>query len=283
MFLRSVVLPTVALVFLSSNVAFAQSDSSSPSVEEPAAISPDARMIIDRYIEATGGRQAWESLQSVQGNGTVSIPAASISGTAEFCITPDAYRNTFNMSGGNMKDATIVTGRNGDVVWQLTGESGHYNGKIIEGVARSKSLRQFQFNQMLDLAANFSRIELADIEAVDGKPAFRLDMVPRENPDVVESRFFDQATHLIVRNLVKEGGSVQESFYGDYVRVGPVMMHTTTKKMSSGVVLMQVELKNILVNKPYLDKYEKMPYEIKVLLGEEIVSPPAIKKEADSK
>ena len=53
--------------------------------------------------------------------------------------------------------------------------------------------------------------------------------------------------------------------------------------MSSGVVLMQVELKNILVNKPYLDKYEKMPYEIKVLLGEEIVSPPAIKKEADSK
>ena len=207
MFLRSVVLPTVALVFLSSNVAFAQSDSSSPSVEEPAAISPDARMIIDRYIEATGGRQAWESLQSVQGNGTVSIPAASISGTAEFCITPDAYRNTFNMSGGNMKDATIVTGRNGDVVWQLTGESGQYNGKIIEGVARSKSLRQFQFNQMLDLAANFSRIELADIEAVDGKPAFRLDMVPRENPDVVESRFFDQATHLIVRNLVK-GGSV---------------------------------------------------------------------------
>ena len=42
-------------------------------------------------------------------------------------------------------------------------------------------------------------------------------------------------------------------FCGDSVGVGPVMMRTATKKMSGGVVLMQVELKNVtMVNEPYL-------------------------------
>ena len=58
------------------------------------------------------------------------------------------------------------------------------------------------------------------------------------------------------------------------------IQHTQPGK---GGAYMQVEMKNILVNKPYLDKYEKMPYEIRVLLGEEVVSPPAIKRDADSK
>jgi len=271
---RLAVVFSAMTMFLVYHVAHAQDQSIDPAVEKVSGITPDARMIVDQYLAATGGKEAWRSLQSVQGNGTITIPAASISGTASFCITPEAYRNTFRMSGGKIEDATIISGRNGEVVWQLTGESDQYNGEIIEGAARSKSLRQYQFNQMLDLDANFSRVELADIEEIEGKPAYRLDMVPRENPDAMESRFFDQKTHLIVRTIINGDGPIQESFYGEYVEVGPIMMHTSTKRMAGGVVLMQIDMKNLMVNKPFLAEYSKLPYEIRVLLGEEVVSPP---------
>ena len=245
--------------------------------KSPSGISPDAKLIIDQYIAATGGREAWQSLKSIQGNGTVSIPAASIAGKANFCITKDSYKNTFNMSGGQIKDATIITGRNGDVVWQLTGEFDQYKGKILEGVERLKSLRQFQFNQMLDLDKNFIRIELADIEDVNGSPAYKLQMVPRENPNSLETRYFDQKTHYIVRNVVTGSGPDQESLYGNYVTAGPVKMHTKTTRMAGGVVLMEINMGTILVNKPHPKQSTEMPYEIKVLLGEEKVSPPATK------
>lgn len=281
---QSVAYVSILLVAACSQFGHAQEKAAaSPSVEKASDISADARMIINQYITATGGREAWSSLESVQGNGTVSIPAASISGTAAFCITPDTYRNTFNMSGGKIKDATIITGRNGDVVWQLTGESEQYQGKIMEGVERLKSLRKYQFNQMLDLDANFLRVELADVEEVNGKSAYKLDMVPRESPESTETRYFDQATHLIVRTVIEGGGPLQESFYGNYVQVGPVKMHTKTTRMAGGVVLMEINMTDLLVNKPFPDKDKKMPYEIRVLLGEETVSPPGGKSSSDAK
>ncbi len=283
MFVRSAAYVSLILMAACTQLTFAEEKTEPSSVVKKSDISPDARLIINQYISATGGREAWESLQSVQGNGTVSIPAASISGTARFCITPDTYRNTFNMSGGGVEDATIITGRNGDVAWQLTGEFEKFKGEILEGVERLKSLRKYQFNQMLDLEANFLSVTLADIEEVNGKPAFKLDMVPRESPGSTESRYFDKETHLIVRTVVKGSGPLQESFYTNYVQVGPVRMHTNTKRMAGEAVLMEINMLNLLVNKPYPATDKQMPFEIKVLLGEETVSPPGGNSSSDSK
>ncbi len=283
MSLRTVLCMTVLLMVGITQTVYSQEAPNTSDGPVASDVSPEARMIIDRYIAATGGKEAWESLESLQGNGTVSIPAASISGSAEFCITSDLYRNTFRMNGGQVQNAVITSGRNGDVIWQITGEADQFKGKIVEGVERMRSLRQFQFNQLLDLDANFSRIDLVDVELVNEKPAFRLEMVPRENPASIESRYFDQDSYLIVRTVVKGEGAVQESFYGNYVDVGPVKMHTNTKRMAGDAVLMQVDMLNLQVNKPYPAKFKKMPYEIRVLLGTEKVAPPITKSPSDSK
>ena len=146
-------------------------------------ITADARMIVDRYINATGGKAGWSSVKAIQGNGTLDIPAAGITGTAAYVVTPDLYRNTFRMTGGPIQDASIITGRNGDVVWQLSGENEQYTGKLIEGAERLRNLRQYQFNQMLDLEKNFLRVELVDIEEIEGSRAFKILMVPRSRPN----------------------------------------------------------------------------------------------------
>lgn len=243
------------------------------------AISPDAKMIVEQYIQATGGRDAWASLKTVQGNGTISIPAAAISGTAQFAISPDLYRNTFTMSGGAIQDARIITGRNGDVVWQMTGEREVYKGKLVEGVERLRNIRQYQFNQLLNLEKNFLRAEIVDVEEVNGSPAMKILMVPKEAPDSKEYRFFDQSTHVIVKTIIESpGGPIQEAMYSSYKKVGPVRMHTETKRMAGGQVLMLIATPNIVANKPIPEQYSEIPFEIRVLLGEEKIAPPGVQK-----
>lgn len=243
-------------------------------------ITADARMIVDRYINATGGKAGWSSVKAIQGNGTLDIPAAGITGTAAYVVTPDLYRNTFRMTGGPIQDASIITGRNGDVVWQLSGENEQYTGKLIEGAERLRNLRQYQFNQMLDLEKNFLRVELVDIEEIEGSRAFKILMVPRESPQSKEYRFFDQESNLIVKTMVDDGtGRVQEAYFDSYKQFGPVKLHTRTRRMTGGQVLMTIATPEILINKPVPKSFEEMPLEIKVLLGEKKVSPPVTKPE----
>ncbi|MEE2906562.1 MAG: hypothetical protein VX527_01895 [Planctomycetota bacterium] len=272
----------VLTAVLFSGAGLTQIPSPTPAPAAPALnneIAPDAKLVVEQYLTATGGRNGWSSLKTIQGNGTLSIPAASITGTAQFVISSDLYRNTFTMSGGSVQGASIITGRNGDVVWQMTGEGDRYNGKLLEGVTRLRNLRQYQFNQLLDLEKNFLRVEIVDVEEIDGSPAIKILMVPREAPDSKEYRFFDQSSHFIVRTIIEQpGGNVQEARYSGYKKVGPVRMHTETKRMASGQVLMLVATPNIVANKPLPEKYNELPLEIRVLLGEETVAPPGAEK-----
>ena len=267
---------TVSAISLLASVALAQgTDAETPvpgapaeTAVQPASIAPDAQLIVDQYINATGGRSGWAELKTLQGNGSVALPAASIAGTASVMMSRDVYRRTFIMSGGPIKEAMIETGRTGDVVWQLTGESEQYTGKLVEGVERQRQVRLFQFNQLLDLEKHFLRVEVVDVEEIDGQPAMKVLMVPREAPDSREYRYFDQKTNYIVRTVTETPGRPpQESRFSSYRKVGPVRLHAETKIMTANTVLMMIVINNMKANKPLPADAGELPLEIRVLLG----------------
>ncbi|MBG79310.1 MAG: hypothetical protein CMJ39_01215 [Phycisphaerae bacterium] len=268
-------IPVATLVVCSA--VLAQPEQSQPSessgvseaVPASASIAPDAKLVVDQYIAATGGRSGWESIRTLQGNGSVSIPAAAIAGSANVMMSKVEYRRKFVLNGGPLNGAIIETGRNGDVIWQLTGEADQYNGKLIEGAERDRSLRQYQFNQLLDLEKNFTRVEVVDVEEIDGVSTMKVLMVPRENPDSREYRFFDQKSGLILRTIIEESGRPpQESRYTNYRRFGPIKMHTQTDMMTGGQIVMRIAITNYVLNEPLPEEIKEMPLEIKVLLGE---------------
>ncbi|HTR24310.1 MAG TPA: hypothetical protein VMI10_10020, partial [Terriglobales bacterium] len=68
--------------------AFAQSPAEAPSDSKPvpsskAAALPTADQILDRYVKAIGGREAWKKLTSRVSSGTIDVPAMNLSGTIE--------------------------------------------------------------------------------------------------------------------------------------------------------------------------------------------------------
>src|SRR3984893_3114711 len=73
----AVIAASTALSF----AAFAQAPDNG--AQKPAAATPTADQILDRYVTAIGGEAAWHKLNSRIAKGTIEIPAMSLSGTVE--------------------------------------------------------------------------------------------------------------------------------------------------------------------------------------------------------
>src|ERR1700693_4945034 len=73
----AVMVASTALSF----AAFAQAPDNG--AQKPAAATPSADQILDKYVAAIGGEAAWHKLNSRIAKGTIEIPAMSLSGTVE--------------------------------------------------------------------------------------------------------------------------------------------------------------------------------------------------------
>src|ERR1700704_1401586 len=76
---------------------------------------PSAESILDRYIQVTGGKQAYEKRTSEIAHGTVDFPALGIKGTmTRYAAQPDKYYYTVDIAAiGKME-----TGVNGSIAWE---------------------------------------------------------------------------------------------------------------------------------------------------------------------
>ena len=52
---------------------------------------PNAEAIITRYLEVTGGRPAWEALQSLRGLGKLEVLGAGLTGNVAIFQTRDGF------------------------------------------------------------------------------------------------------------------------------------------------------------------------------------------------
>src|SRR5688572_10298248 len=82
---------------------------------------PPAQTIIDRHIEAVGGRAAIKAHKSVKATGSISVPSNGMSGTIEaYAARPNKTRNNTTLAGiGEMSD-----GYDGTVAWSITPMTG---------------------------------------------------------------------------------------------------------------------------------------------------------------
>ena len=119
--LRRISIASVVLV-ASAAAAFAQASapSTQPSSKASAPATASADQILDKYIQASGGRAAWQKLHSRVSKGTVDVPAASASGTLEVLEkAPDRVLITVTIAG-----AVFTQGFDGSVGWSNDPQNG---------------------------------------------------------------------------------------------------------------------------------------------------------------
>jgi hypothetical protein len=235
-------LPIVALlVAMPSALARAQAAQSPARPTVPAKPAPQApradvalptpRAILDRHIEAIGGRSAVLARSSSHSTGTVSIPSAGMTGSVDiFTAKPDKTLLRITLGG----IGSIEEGFDGKVGWSLSPMTGP---TLVQG----KELEQKRFDSdfLADLHADSRYESMATVEKTDfeGRPCYKLRLVRRGGGEDFE--FYEVASGL------KAGGvTTRESPMGpieaktietDYRRFGPLLQPTTIRSTAMGL------------------------------------------------
>ena len=76
---------------------------------------PSAASVLDRYVQVTGGKQAYEKRKTEIAHGTLEYPALGIKGSmTRYAAEPDKYYTTLDIEGLGK----IEMGVNGRVAWE---------------------------------------------------------------------------------------------------------------------------------------------------------------------
>ena len=181
---------------------------------------PSAASILDRYIEATGGKAAWEALRTEVRRGTYELPAAGVK------MDMNVWRALPNRSYILM-EATglgrIEEGADGTTAWSRSTTQGP---RVKQGAERETSLLAATMNSDLRWREFYPQAATSGIEEVDGQPCYRVELGSAGVARQV--RFYSQQTGLLVKNVLTVTGTTgditTESFPSDYRKVNSVLV-----------------------------------------------------------
>lgn len=253
--------------------ASAQDSASKPAVD--AKDLPKAEAIIDKYIEATGGKSAYEKRESLVITSTIEIAAQGIKGKAT------AYQTKANKSYTAIEFegiGKIEEGYDGKTAWETNPMMGP---RVKEDDELELAIRSATFNGELQWKKLYKSAETVGMEDVEGKPAYKLKMTPNKGND--EFQFYDKESGLLVKNAAKlktqMGEMPVETLFSEYTATeGVKAPHKIVQKIGGGMQTLNITIDKVEVNaKIDADRFD-LPKEVK-----ELVEKPKAEKKDDAK
>jgi hypothetical protein len=223
---------------------------------------PDAETVLENYIEATGGRKAYEKHHNLKVTGTFAMPAMGI--TAPLTSYQEAPDKGYTLIE-SQAFGTIESGSNGEVQWEKSMMTGP---KIKEGEEKAVADRQGAFNLMLRWKDFYTSAETVGVDTLDGRPCWKVVMTPEVGEP--ETSWFDTETHLLVKSAMtmnSDMGSISmEVFSSDYREVDGVLMAFEARQVLMGMQEMILTTENVEFNVDIPEGTFDLPEDIKSLM-----------------
>jgi len=223
-------------------------------------IKPEA--VLDKYVEATGGRAAYEKIHTEMAKGTLEIVGMGLSGTlVSYRATPNKSYTLIDFTGAGKAEE----GSNGEIAWSINAMEG---ARIKKGDERATALRNSAMQVELRWRDFYKKAELAGSEDVGGKPCYKLTMTPNEGAG--ETRYYYKASNLLVKVVVPvttpNGPITAEILLGDYRDEGGILVpHTVTQKLPGADILVKIE--SVTHNPEIPAERFDLPADIKALMS----------------
>jgi hypothetical protein len=197
--------------------------------EGPQEALPSAAEVLDRYIQALGGRAALEGVKSRVSRGTLLRMKVVGSGTPKAQAVNRGQEDPFEIVQQAPDRATVTVGAAPDqTVLRLDGASGTVKGPRGERPLPPQEVARMAEN--IDLRSPLKLRERADKarvlrrEPIEGKEALVLRI--REDDGTSRVFYFDTATGLLLRQVINRptvlGPDPEQTDYEDYRAVGAV-------------------------------------------------------------
>jgi zinc protease len=191
---------------------------------------PKAETILDKYVEATGGKAAYQKHHSEIQKGTIELAAMGLKGSViMYRAEPDKSYSEIELAGlGKTRE-----GSDGKVFWSLSAMMGPH---VKEGPERAQAILSTRFNAELNWRDLFKDAKTAGVETVDGKECYKVVMTPAEGGPITE--FYDKQSSLMVKTTMTiqspMGEQAVDSFATDYRKEGEILMPHKIKQNVAG-------------------------------------------------
>lgn len=217
-----------------------------------------AAKVLDRYVEVTGGAQAYASIQTliISGKGTFDGKPVEFE---ECRSAPSQYHGV--MSNDEM---ALVETTDGTVAWTISGPKPN----VLVGDSRAFMLWQAAIDRDVRWRDFFRSAEYKGTVDFQGKTCHKVVMTPREGKP--RTRYYDVQTDLLVaeesvapfRNI--EPVTIVKTF-DNYRKYGDILIPTSeTEKVSNKTITLTVG--SVQLNPRIPDEVYQQPSSVKMML-----------------
>jgi len=199
---------------------------------------PSAESVLDRYVEATGGKAAYAVRKSEVARGTMEFAAQGLKGKViRYVGGQNRYRATIELPGIGAMDMGYKDG----IAWQDSVLSGP---RILEGAEKAEAMKDATLDPEYRWRDLYSKAETTGEETINGEACYRVTMTPKG--DDPESWFFSRKSGLLLKiatvTSTQQGDVPVEIFYADYKMFGGVLKPgKETQKVAGQEIVLTME------------------------------------------
>jgi hypothetical protein len=229
----------------------------------PAAALPKAEALFDKYVEATGGKAAYDKRRTEITKGVVRMAAAGVTGTVEiYSAAPNSQVTIMDVQGVGR----IEQGTDGVNAWEVSAVMGP---RLKDGQEKTEAFREALFNLPINWRKLYSKVETVAAEKTEGIDCYRVVATPNSGGKP-ETFWFDVKTGFTVkikRVAVTSMGEIPaEIVMQDFKPAGGVVQPMTLIQRASGQQVL-IQLQSVTPNAVIPKTRFAPPAEIQQLMG----------------
>ena len=192
---------------------------------------PSARSIIDRYVQAIGGRKAILSHTSSHATGTMSVPGSGMTGTLDiYGMKPN--KSLVKITIGGIGE--VMEGFDGKIGWSVSPMTGP---RLTDGKELDEKMFDADFYSDLHEEGRYTSMTTVDKALFDGRQCYKVSLVRKTGSEDFD--FYDAATGLKAGSIgtreSQMGPMNVTQVHSDYKKFGGLLVPTTMKQSAMGV------------------------------------------------
>ncbi len=173
---------------------------------KPSSEQPSADQIFDKYVQATGGKGAYEKVTTRHAKGTIDVTTYNVGGPFEqWAKAPNMMVNTSQIEGYG----EVVQAYDGKAGWSNDPQAGI---RDMEGNELASFQRSAVFNRALHMKEGYVKTSVAGKGKAGDREAWIVEANTAKGD--VDKFFFDTETGLLLRSEVK--GASDQIYIGTY-------------------------------------------------------------------
>jgi len=194
---------------------------------------PSAQEVLDRYIEVTGGEEAYRAVTSRVTNLKIDFVGQGVTGDI---VVREKAPNLTVQSAEIAELGQQSRGYDGETAWSMSTMEGP---RVLEGEELAATIRDADFYAELNTAEHYSSVEVAAKEDFEGAEAYKLVFTPRDGGSE-ETRYYSVEPGLLLGSAnelsIPQGQVSLTTTFGDYRVIGGVKIPHTIEVSVMGTI-----------------------------------------------